>query len=514
MTIPKKQFIEIPIEDLLINPENFRFTDAVADEAEAMASLFNGPNKESAKEMLVLANDIAENGFISMDRIAWFDSNAKKYLVIDGNRRMTCLKLMTIYKNNATIKSSFLNALLEDKIATTTKIFDIDLPKESFLTLGFEVYNDYDEALAVLPKIHQDFNGGLGRKPWDLVAKERANANLGYKSRAYSIINFVSNYPNANDEFLEKIKAKYWVSKLQRVVSFSIFQSFYGISFDSKNDLILKCGSDKAYTMMERLISDLIGNIATGKFRLKNDFKDYLQTLPTEYKFIETTLDDSHPSISDYEFSQNPLEEDNCNQTSSNSENSDDHNDDRKFNESEAKEVPEKDDKVIPNNEPTLPRKRSVKDKKHFQENSALRLSQDYPLESYVNLGEKGKTILYELESLDINDNGYAAACLCRSILEYAVNQWSQFLTFRYDSTSLESSFLNCITALQKKSLIENKQHSCLSTTVRKEKFIDSLNSWIHGDNLLAVRLETLQNGWKSCRIIIELLLKHINQKD
>ena len=53
------------------------------------------------KEMINLAKDIVRDGLNPFEMpIVCFDSEIGKYIVYDGNRRITCLKLMTQYKGN------------------------------------------------------------------------------------------------------------------------------------------------------------------------------------------------------------------------------------------------------------------------------------------------------------------------------------------------------------------------------------------------------------------------------
>ena len=80
-------FEPVKLKELKINTSNDRHGD-LSDEPTAIAWLFN--NKE--KHMKNLASDIAEQGEIFDPPLVMLQG--KDYVVFDGNRRVTCLKLL------------------------------------------------------------------------------------------------------------------------------------------------------------------------------------------------------------------------------------------------------------------------------------------------------------------------------------------------------------------------------------------------------------------------------------
>ena len=69
---------DIELDKLLVNPENYRF-DPVKDQQEAI---------------IRLARNIAERGLNPTKRLLVKEANGK-YVVLEGNRRITVLKLMS-----------------------------------------------------------------------------------------------------------------------------------------------------------------------------------------------------------------------------------------------------------------------------------------------------------------------------------------------------------------------------------------------------------------------------------
>lgn len=147
-----------------------------------------------------------------------------------------------------------------------------------------------------------------------------------------------------------------------------------------------------------------------------------------------------------------------------------------------------------------------------------MRLSKDYDINDYECLGEKGKAILLELESYNIYKNSYASAFLCRSILEYVIRKLCEICNVKFDDKSLSASHSACVNALRANfnanitPAINDKRHKILSNSVKKEKFLDILNSWVHSDSLICVQVETLLNGWRANRLLIEVYLDYQNK--
>ena len=60
---------------------------------------------------------------------------------------------------------------------------------------------------------------------------------------------------------------------------------------------------------------------------------------------------------------------------------------------------------------------------------------------------------------------------------------------------------------LRKNNIIDNKEHSVLTTLVNKEDFITLLNTWMHADTEACVSETPLVSGWKNVRLLVEKYL-------
>ena len=469
----------IKVNDLLVNPENYRYINDADDERTAIISMFNVTTGNPHKEMINLAKDIVVDGLNPFEMpIVCYDDVTKKYIVYDGNRRITCIKLMTQYKHNESISKAI--PCVEEIYKLSCNITEIQCV----------VYEDVDDAIHCLYKIHQDVNDGVGRKQWDYQAKMKAEAAKGNKSKTYSIIEFVKNNPKADKNLINDMDTHRWVSKLERVVGFAKFKEVYNITFDTNNTLVYKDTEEHLLFMMSKLISDLINNSATNNFRFKSDFENYISNLEDEYKTQISVPNDAEASKA----------RTNVGLTQQKDENKKIVEDDIKN--EKVSEVCRKAETLGQTSSIDAPRSIS---KKYLAEKAALRLGKNYDLDDYNCFGEKGKEMIVELESLNIREYPVASAAMCRASLENILKLWADMYSeIAFDSNALPSTYNKCLNALRNKKIISDKEHSVLKAQINKEDYIKLLNTWIHSDTSACVSETNLVSGWKNVRLLVE----------
>lgn len=470
----------INIKDLCVNPENYRYVDEVQDEITAIIAMFNVPSGDPKKEMVNLAKDIMEDGLNPFEMpIVCYDDDVNKYVVYDGNRRITCLKLMTQYKKNEEILRS---------VPTVAEIFKLEYKGEE--AIQCVVYDEVDDAIHFLNKIHNDVNNGIGRKQWDSHAKMKANAANGNRSKSYAIVEFIKSNSNSDPQLLNLMSTKRWISKLERVVSFAKFKEVYNIHFDNNSNMSYSDTEEQVLKMMSKLVFDIINNSATDNFRFKKDFEQYIIKLPNEYK----------TQVSVKQKDESKARNGNMCEDSNKKNNNDD--------KGEAKD--EKHSKVEPNN--TSNRGMNFKGtgrpkpirKKYAYTTESLVLGKTYQNEDYFCLDEKGREFLIEMESLNIREYPFAVAALCRCLLEYILKQWLDEYGGTFNSKMLPSTYKGCVNLLFIKKVINSKENSVLNAQINKEDYLTLLNTWIHSDTSACVSLDNLTSGWNNVRLLIE----------
>lgn len=260
MRVLRLKFIDIPIEDLVVNPSNDRHGPK-GSEDKAIQWLFD----ERGAHMLSLAKDILEQ-----ERI--FDAplvkhNGRKFIVFDGNRRVTCLKVMS---GLATAKGSAANT-----IATLTKQSGWKSPK----LVSCQVETDQNVIDTILSRRHNGVDGGKGQLGWDLRAKANHSNRTGGTNH-YPIAEAVESFLGATGyPRTGKIKR----STLFRLINTKERQARFGIRLN--NDGALETTKDEASVI--RLLTRVADDIVEDRLTLVNllnvkGINEYLDALSTE----------------------------------------------------------------------------------------------------------------------------------------------------------------------------------------------------------------------------------------
>lgn len=170
---------DIKLSDLLVNRENYRF-HSVADEHEAMLIMLDSQQGKLTK----LAESIAQQGLNPTKRIPVIKIDGGKYVVLEGNRRVTALKLM---KNPDELSGEYRYKSVFQRLHATYKT---SLPT----TVECVVYpeNERDTAEIWVGLEHTGENQGIGTVAWTTRQKERFDNRRHKKpSRAYQVLEFL-----------------------------------------------------------------------------------------------------------------------------------------------------------------------------------------------------------------------------------------------------------------------------------------------------------------------------------
>ena len=203
----------IKTEDLLINLENFRF-DPVANQKEAINIMLETMESKMKK----LAKDIATNGLNPELFYVIKKDGKEKYIVLDGNRRLTAIKLI----NNPNIIP--LNKLKLKSFFKDLKKTGQGLPK----TIDCAVFQRKEDANYKIQLIHTGENQGAGRVPWD--AKQTARFIKSQQKNSPRPYIWVVDFMEKNGLHLSKGKA----TNFERIIDTSYVKTKIGMTFKNK----------------------------------------------------------------------------------------------------------------------------------------------------------------------------------------------------------------------------------------------------------------------------------------
>lgn len=241
MTLHKR----IALKDLEVNPANDRHGDLGSEAAAIEWLLVN--KTEKMKDLL---DDIAaKDGAVFEEPLVMKKPGAEKYTVYDGNRRVTCLKL--------------LHGLVPDTAKNTLKkkVGAIALNKNIKLDSHVEcrVETDIDVVNDILERRHTPGNSGAGQLKWDGHEKENFLERTGRSqklnfAREINKLLIEGGYLSADDRIP--------LSTFNRLFSSKDAKRRAGV--DVRDDQIqLINDRDAAYSTLTRIAKDMIAGKKT-----------------------------------------------------------------------------------------------------------------------------------------------------------------------------------------------------------------------------------------------------------
>jgi hypothetical protein len=226
---------EIPLSSLKINHANDRHGE-LENETAAIAWLFN--NREA--HMKALAQDIVEKGTIYEPPLVGPDGDS--FIVFDGNRRITCLKLL---ERPSRAPSVELRQFFEGLQALKGSA--------AFEKVMCQVEADRDRIDEILLRRHTGTMGGVGQSRWDDRMKKNFVDRTG-KGPGLDVAEEVEKRLAAADKLPGRRKIPR--STLNRLLSSEAFRNRFGISV-RKGKFEFTHSEDVALGALQRVASDL-----------------------------------------------------------------------------------------------------------------------------------------------------------------------------------------------------------------------------------------------------------------
>ncbi|CAH1209619.1 hypothetical protein PAECIP111893_03077 [Paenibacillus plantiphilus] len=264
--------------ELTLSKTNPRFPKHVNSEEEAILTFFE-LKKVGPKKLEALIQDIIETGGVLEDFIVLHTND--EYIVYDGNRRLTALKLLM----NDTAE------LIKAKYPSTYRF--IEKVKHSVdvegLSLYTKVYSDPEAMANHVIKLHSGEQSGAGQITWSSNEKDTFTAQ--FIGQQFNLGNMIYRKLEAdpnNKELYGKIKNEGYATTFERIFGFlDIRTRIFNLERGIKVDLDNPKNFDKVCEMVEFFISNkaTVGDVYTAE--LASNF--FVNILPIN---IDTGSDD------------------------------------------------------------------------------------------------------------------------------------------------------------------------------------------------------------------------------
>ena len=251
--------ILVPLSKLDLDLNNARFRSD-ADGQEAAIALMLNSNGERCMELL---SDICKRGNLNSSDIPIAVEEGNRYRVLEGNRRLTCLKL---WKNPALLQkaSPELADKYQKRIESLAERSQFAPPEKMHVVVA----KSYDEADVWIDKKHGLGKDGSATVEWAAFEKDRrASRRTGKTGRALSFVRYLT-FEFADDavliETLDKLLSRQY-SILDRVLSNAVLREEIGIDFESSGVTTSKYPRHQIRPLLLAMLSDFAEKRQTAK---------------------------------------------------------------------------------------------------------------------------------------------------------------------------------------------------------------------------------------------------------
>jgi len=260
----------IAVADLMVDPRNPRLEEGLTTQLDALHSML----RHLGKKILVLAADIVENGINPTERLIVMPSEEDplRYTVLEGNRRVTALKVLESPKLAEGILSKSAVAKLQDlgRAYASRPINHLDC----------WLVNRREDAVHWMRVRHEAGTEGAGIVSWGATEKQRfASWRGGAPTAAIQIMNLVLEHGGLDEKTRSKVR-DVPTSSFMRVVQNPYAAAQLGVQYTRRTGelktLYPEAEIAKGFTRLLRDLAD--ENITSRSINRAEDIRNYVDS--------------------------------------------------------------------------------------------------------------------------------------------------------------------------------------------------------------------------------------------
>lgn len=239
------EIVDIPISDLLLDPENPRFKDVPKTQQEAARDLA----EKHGDHVIELADDVVKFGLdpTTLPAVVASGGTRQRYKMLEGNRRLLAIKAL----ETPTLISGVLPAGLSKRLTDLSKAYAKN-PIQSMPCVLFETEKEAEHWIIIR---HTGANKGVGLVTWGTDEQERyERRHTGKLKPAGQVIEFVEKHgklsPQAQTS-TQKIN-----TNVARLVETTAVREKLGIDLDD-GDIVSYYPLEEVVKGLTRIVEDL-----------------------------------------------------------------------------------------------------------------------------------------------------------------------------------------------------------------------------------------------------------------
>ena len=237
----------IPLNKLKLDPTNPRHPE-FESQREIIEWMTSGSGRIGEK-VAVLAKDIVNNGINPADRVMVIADDEEKgqFIVLEGNRRLTAIKLLN-------------NPDLAPTKEWQKRFFRLRPSGYSPIKqIPSVVFENEEKAFHFIELRHLGESGGAGIVPWEAEQKARHDQRLHRKSRhhkALAVLDFIRDVDEIDAETKGLAGEGFPITTLDRVLSDKEFRDFLGLNVNTDGEICFRIKPGEAIKSISKVIRD------------------------------------------------------------------------------------------------------------------------------------------------------------------------------------------------------------------------------------------------------------------
>jgi hypothetical protein len=492
MATPKYTERQVPLKNLLVDQNNPRLSDKYDNQNDTIQSMI----KLQGEKLVELAKHIIENGFNPTNILLVSpskDKNNGMFDVLDGNRRVTTLKLL----DKPELAEGQINTSLYQRLIALSVTFK----KEPITDVKCVIFKNKEDADIWIQLNHRGENKGAGLVEWDGQVAARYDAIHGDKSSELQILDFVKGYANLSPVTQEKIdNGKFPITTLERLIGSPEIRDKLGIEI--KDKIVYTYFPDEEVSKgLTRIFNDLgDGKYNVSQLKSIEQRKDYINSFSSEEL---PSPDKKNAIVSPLDIKYGVLIKERELTIPKNA----------------IDEKPNLDiqNGLSPTQLPAEAKKSSITRSKGGQSNRKTLI----PKQCNLTIPQHRISNIYkELKKININDYPNASTVLFRVFIELSLDYFidKNFISWTEEqkkNTKLKDKLTKVGEQMKQQGILTDSEFTPVRKAASSQTFlhssVNSMNAYVHCMNVSPVASEMIV-GWDDLQVFIQKLWQNAEQ--
>ncbi len=290
---------DIAVSNLLLDLENPRLAEGQDNQPGTIQAMLRAEGPKT----LALTQSIAEEGLSPTERLIVIPalSDQGRYIVLEGNRRLTALRILAEPSMAAAVLTVAQQKKLQAWSASYRKRGEVHQVECS-------VFATREEANPWIERRHRGDQGGLGIVRWGATEQARFDARrTGKRSAALQVLDYVAQHAALDPATREKLH-NVPITNLKRLIADKAVRARLGLELDRSGRMLTRFPEKETLKGLVRIVQDLAHDrIKVADIYKEADRRKYLGRFkPSERPTATTALPSPRPLIGDGQVATQP----------------------------------------------------------------------------------------------------------------------------------------------------------------------------------------------------------------